>query len=78
MALYRVTMTYPGGRVEEIDDTFSTLEQAKDYGNQLTIQSKANTNYRDKGDFFVKKTDPYYIVTKKEDGESKIVFDSRL
>jgi len=77
MALYRVIMTYPGGRVEEVEDTFSTLEDAKDYGRQLTLQAQANTNYRDKGDFFVKETNPYFIVTRKEGAESSIVFDSR-
>ena len=77
MALYRVIMTYPGGRVEEVEDTFSTLEDAKEYGRQLTLHAQANTNYRDKGDFFIKKTDPYFIVAKEENAESSIVFDSR-
>ena len=32
MAYYKLTMTYPGGRVEEVDDTFSTLDSAVEYG----------------------------------------------
>ena len=31
MAYYKLTMTYPGGRVEEVQDTFATLEQAKEF-----------------------------------------------
>ena len=77
MAYYKLMMTYPGGRVEEVDDTFSTLDSAVEYGRQLYVQSQANTEYRDKGDFFIKKTKPYFIVVRKDDKESKIVFDSR-
>ena len=77
MAYYKLMMTYPGGRVEEVDDIFSTLDSAVEYGRQLYVQAQANTEYRDKGDFFIKKTKPYFIVVRKDDKESKIVFDSR-
>lgn len=76
MTYYKLIMTYPGGRVEEVDETFSTLEAAVEYGRQLNIQAQANTEYRDKGSFFVKKTKSSYVVVKHDDNESKIVFDS--
>ena len=77
MAYYKLTMTYPGGRVEEVQDTFATLEQAKEFGKQLIVQAEANTEFRDSGIFFKKKTKPYFTISEKEGRDSNIVFDSR-
>ena len=77
MPYYKVTMTYPGGRVEEVEDTFSTLEKAKDFGQQLILQAQANSRQRDTGAFFKKKTKAFFVVYEKEGKESNLVFDSR-
>ena len=77
MPYYKVTMTYPSGRVEEVEDTFSTLEKAKEFGQQLIVQAQANSKFRDNGLFFKKKTKPYFVVFEKEGKESNIVYDSR-
>ena len=77
MPYYKVTMTYPGGRVEEVEDTFQTLEQAKEFGQQLIVQAEANSELRDTGAFFRKKTKPYFVIHEKEGKESDLVFDSR-
>ena len=77
MPYYKLTMTYPGGRVEEVQDTFQTLEKAVEFGRQLIVQAEANTEFRDSGVFFKKKTRPYFTVSEREGKESNIVFDSR-
>ena len=77
MPYYKLTMTYPGGRVEEVQDTFQTLEKAVEFGRQLIVQAEANTEFRDSGVFFKKKTRPYFTVSEREGRESNIVFDSR-
>ena len=77
MPYYKVTMTYPGGRVEEVQDTFPTLEKAKEFGQQLIVQAQANSEFRDSGIFFKKKTRPYFTISEREGKESNIVFDSR-
>ena len=73
MAAYRLTMNYPSGKVEEIDELFDTMEETKNYGTQLKGQVVANSRYIDKK----ASKDPYFIIVKREDGQSSIVFDSR-
>ena len=73
--MYRVVMTYPDGSVEEIDEAFSTLGEAKDYAEKLMTQVGPNSRFKsildDKGN-----VKPRYSIVSKKDGLSTIVFDS--
>ena len=77
MKLYYVIMTYPSGKVEELQEGFEQCEAAKAYGIQLLNQIPHNENYRSPS--FLeeeKQIKPFFVVVEKDDKESKIVYDS--
>ena len=73
MEFYKVLMTYPNGRVEEVEETFYSVEEAKKYADQLVLQ--VGYNAKIKGE---RKVKCRYSVIEKKDGESNIVFDSDM
>ena len=76
MALYHIVMTYPNGKVEEIQENFSAFDQAREYAENLVQQVGYNASIKGSFDnsLFVK---TYYLITAKKDGQTMIVFDSR-
>ena len=78
--MFRVIVTYPNGQVEEIDEDFNSLEEAKAYVERILGSMGANEQYHpdildEEGE--VRHVEPYAIITEKVDSESQIVFDSR-
>lgn len=77
---YKVTISYPDGHLEEIEEDFYNLEKAIDFGEKYISQVYGTESFRgnslDEGNFFHKK-EPYFFVDSHGEGESKIVFDSR-
>ena len=79
MAIYKVEVTYPTGRVEEIDEAFETLEKAIEYGQQLLVQVGNNARFKndlDEDGLPRKTVKPRFSVLEKENGQESIVFDS--
>ena len=74
--MYRVVMTYPDGSVEEIDEAFSTLGEAKDYAEKLLTQVGPNSRFKSIFDDDKGNVKPRYSIVSKKDGLSTIVFDS--
>ncbi len=77
---YKVTISYPDGHLEEIEEDFLSLEKAIDFGEKYLAQIYGTESFRgnalDEHNFFHKKQ-PYFFVDSHGDGESEIVFDSR-
>ena len=77
---YKVTISYPDGHLEEIEEEFTSLQKAIDFGEKYLAQVYGTEQFRgnalDEHNFFHKKK-PYFIVDSHGEGESKIVFDSR-
>ena len=46
MAAYYLMFSYPDGHVEEVEQSFSSLEAAIDYGNNLLNQVKATETFK--------------------------------
>ena len=76
--IYKVNVTYPNGNVEEIEESFSTLDEAKSFGQNLLNQVGYNTGYKCSvlDDEEVRHVKPFFIIIEKNNNESKIVFDS--
>ena len=45
MAKYQVVITYPDGHIEEIEDSFSSLEAAREFGDSMIVQVKNTEAY---------------------------------
>lgn len=77
MKLYYVIMTYPSGKVEELQESFEQFADAKEYGLQLLNQVPHNENYRSPS--FLeeeRQVKPFFVIVEKSDKESRIVYDS--
>ena len=73
---YRVQISYPNGRVEEIDEKFTTQNQAIKYGETMLAQIPSNKNYRD--DFEQEASfKSYFFVIEYNGEEQKVVFESK-
>ena len=80
MVGYRIVMTYPNGKVDEMDEIYSTLEEAREQAQHILSQVGFNAGYKNVIDdnFSGKKTiKPYFVIVAKKDGDSMIVYDSR-
>ncbi len=79
-AYYKVMVTYPSGKTEEVDDTFKTGQEALEFGKTILGQIPFNEGFHSSAvDEFGDKEyiDPYFEIVKVTDGKGKIVFDSR-
>ena len=80
---YQVMVSYPDGHIEELEEKYALLEEAKEYGFHLLKQIMPNERFHKSGsslddDEFPKKLQkPYFLVTLKEEKDRTIVFDSR-
>lgn len=79
---YKVSFTFPSGRIEEIEDTFNTKEEAVDFGRKLYLEVKNNRTFRGsmtrEADVITpKKRKPHFLVLEVKDSKSSVVFDSR-
>ena len=75
VAFYKLEFTYPDGHVEEIEETFIGVTQARVYGDSLLVQVANTEQYRSSRGKTLRQ--PYYCVIENANGERKIVFDSR-
>lgn len=73
MGSYKITMTYADGSVEQIANSFSSVERAKEFAENKIRQYAYDQSVQGKYDpaIYVK---TFYIV---RDGAANIVFDSR-
>ena len=62
---YKITINYPNGGVEELDQIFRDLKEAIDYGNGLLAQIPGNAPYKGKNAMSA-----YFVVIKVEGGRS--------
>lgn len=80
--MFKITFSYPDGHVEEIDQVFNTLEDAKDYGFNLLNQVGATEIHKGKtykdafGGNEGEAQPAFFIVSKYEGGKVKRVFIS--
>ena len=77
---YILYITYPDGHVEEIEERFSSVEEAKKYAEELLLQVANTERYHyahgdSKG--IQKRGKASFIISKKGPSGSQIVFDSK-
>lgn len=71
-----LSFSYPDGHVEEIDQSFTNLEAAIEYGNGLYSQVQATEDFKKQG-IFSKRGKSYFLVEEVTLDARKLVFDSR-
>ena len=79
-AYYKVLVTYPNGKTEEIEDSFKSGQEALEFGKTILGQIPYNAGYHDAAtDVFGDKVfkQPYFMIEKVGGGKRKIVYDSR-
>ena len=82
--LYTVTMSYPDGHLEEIEEAFPNEEKAKEYGEKMLNYIKSTETYKggaildDENELAPRKPrKPYYMIIKVVGHEKAIVFESK-
>ena len=78
---YKVSVTYPDGHTEEIEESYDSLEKAKEFGDNIVLQVQNTERYhKNKGGFLGlfkrKKKACYYVVRYVTDDGAEEVFDS--
>ena len=71
--MFKVTVSYPDAHIEEIDDSFETLAQAKTFGENIIDQIYNTEDLKGTRG----KNKPYFMVLDASKRPSEIVFDSR-
>ena len=74
---YRVTISYPDGHIEELEEVFNSLEEAKRFGDAYLAQVKATETHKKRSYLEDGPKDPYYMVMEHRDGSRKIIFESK-
>ncbi len=72
---FEVLISYPDGHIEIIEETFYTLEQAKEYGENMMNQIAATEQFHQGNGSFEKRhlQKPYFEVYKVADGSRELV-----
>ena len=71
--MYLVSVSYPDGHIEEIDDTFESLEQAKVFGENIMAQIAMTEAHKKTGG----KNKPFFMVLDKSKRPSEIVYTNK-
>ena len=82
--LYTVTMSYPDGHLEEIEEVFRQYDDALQYGERMLEYVKSTESLINKKDFDDenelaprKKQKPYFMVIENIGKDRRIVFESK-
>ena len=79
-AYYKVSVTYPNGKTEEIEENFKTGQDALGFGKTILGQIPHNQGFHESivdefgGKHFA---EPYFMIIKIDGKKHKIVYDSR-
>ena len=71
IAYFKLTVSYPDGGVEEIEQDFHSLREAVEYGEALLGQIPSNAPFKGRSGF-----EPRFRVARVDDSGRKVVFDS--
>ena len=72
---YRVIFVYPDGHLEDIDDTFKTGSDAREYGNTIMAQISSTEQFR--SNYSEDKKDPYFMIVEIKGKKRTLVYDNR-
>ena len=80
--IYKITISYPDGHIEELSEPASSLSEAKGIGIGYMAQIEGTEAYKggksSDDDFgFSKPKKPYFLIDEVVDGKAKAVYDSR-
>ena len=78
--MYKLSIFYPDGHVEEIQESFESLESAKEYGKSMMAQIKNTEAYHaGKKDLFGEKISkkPHFEVSVRENNVTKVVYKGK-
>ena len=75
--IFELLVSYPDGHIEIIEESFYTLEKAKEYGESMMNQIAATEQFhngKDDGSFTPRKLQkPYFEVYRVAEGERELV-----
>ena len=73
---FELLVSYPDGHIEIIEETFYSLEKAREYGESMMNQIAATEQFhnRDDGSFTPRRLQkPYFEIYQKANGERQLV-----
>ena len=76
MKTFAVIFTYPDGHSEEIEEIFSDLKAAIEYGSSLLNQVRQTEEIKKEGMFGEESGEASFAVIELEEGKKKIVYTS--
>ncbi len=76
MKTFAVIFTYPDGHSEEIEEIFSDLKAAIEYGSSLLNQVRQTEEIKKEGMFDEQSGEASFAVIELEEGKKKIVYTS--
>ena len=76
MKTFAIVFTYPDGHTEEIEELFSDLKEAIEYGSNLLNQVHQTEEVKKEGKFDEEKSEANFAVVEIEDGNKKIIYAS--
>ena len=77
---YHVEVVFPDGHIEDINNHFTVLRDAVEFGNGMLAQIASNEHLRARDiDIFDEResVDPYFMVVEVKGKKRKLVYDSR-
>ena len=72
MTNYTITISYPDGHLEELEEIFVKLEKAIEYGKRYLIQVYGNESFKRGAS-----GEAYFTVVEHSESGGKIVYDSK-
>ena len=76
---FELLISYPDGHVEIIEETFATLEKAKQYGENMLNQISVTEKFHKNGDDILapRLQKPHYEVYRKSEGKRELVLKKK-
>lgn len=71
----KVVFVYPDGHIEDIQEVFNNVDDAKAYGDRMVGMVYQTEEFH--GGFGFRKRKPYYMIVEIKEKERVMVFDSR-
>ena len=80
MQYYKISIVYPNGEEEEINEDFYALNKAIEYANHILGQVQYNAAFHARskdGDGDILDIEPYCLIKEIKDSGTEVVFDTR-
>ena len=76
VAYYKVTISYPDGHLEEIEEEFMSMDKAVDFGEKYIAQVYGTESFKgnaiDEGNLFGRKVPFFYVDCISDEGSENV------